>query len=247
MYLPRIAAFASLLCIAVSAQAITADELIAKNIEAKGGIEKLKAIGSLRTEGKLSFRGGSFEMAFSTTQRRPGAIRNEATLQGLTMVQAYDGKEAWTIQPFQGRKDPEKMSADDAKELSEEADIDGPLVDYKAKGHKIEYLGTEDVDGTDAHKLKLTRANGTIEYIYLDPDYFLEIRVVRQRFIRGTQVESEIDFGNYEQVAGVFIPFSVETGQVGASQKGQKVTVLKAEANVPVDDSSFKFPSGPAK
>jgi outer membrane lipoprotein-sorting protein len=247
MSLPRFAALAALLGVACSAHAITADELIAKNIQARGGLDKIKAIQSLRLEGKLSFGGGSFELAFVQLQKRPGGIRNEATLQGLTIVQAYDGKEAWQIQPFQGRKDPEKLSADDSKELSEEADLDGPLVDWKAKGNKVEYLGTEDVDGTDAHKLKLTRANGTVQYIYLDPDYFLEIRVVTQRQIRGALTESETDLGNYEQVAGVFLPFSVDAGQVGSTQKGQKTTVLKAEANVPIDESVFKFPAGAAK
>lgn len=247
MQMARVAALVVLLGTAFAAHALTADELIAKNIEARGGIDKLKAIHSLRTEGKLSFGGGNFEMAFTAVQKRPSGVRNEATIQGLTLVQAYDGNQAWQIQPFEGRKDPERMSADDARELEEAADIDGPLVDYKAKGHKVEYAGTEDVDGTDAYKLKVTLANGTIEYIYLDPDYFLEIRNVTQHRVRGALVESESDLGGYELVDGVYVPFSVETGQVGSSRKGQKLTVEKAQANVPVDDAVFKFPSGAAK
>jgi hypothetical protein len=247
MSLPRTAALAALLGVAFSAHAITADELVAKNIEARGGLDKIKAIKSLRVEGKMSFGGGNFELAFMQVQKRPNFTRNEASIQGLTAIQAYDGTDAWQIQPFGGRKDPERMSADDAKDLIEEADLDGPLVDYKAKGSTLEYLGAEDVDGTPAHKLKLTRANKTVQYIYLDPDYFLEIRIVTQREVRGAQVESESDLGNYEQVAGVFMPFSIDSGAVGSAQKGQKLTLSKAEANVELDDAQFHFPAGTAK
>src|SRR6476619_3653619 len=106
MSLPRIAALTALLGVGLSAHAMTADELIAKNIQARGGADKLKALQSLHTEGKLSFGGGAFELSFQQIQKRPNFLRNEASLQGLTAIQAYDGKDAWQIQPFQGRKDP---------------------------------------------------------------------------------------------------------------------------------------------
>lgn len=247
MSLHRVAALAALLGFACSAHAITADELIAKNLEARGGIDKIKAIKSVRFEGKMDFGGGNFVLAMIAVQKRPSFLRTEASLQGLTAIQAYDGTDAWQIQPFGGRKDPERLSADDAKDLIEEADLDGPLVDYKAKGNTVEYLGTEDVDGTEAHKLKLTRANKTVQYIYFDPDYFLQIRVVTQRMVRGAQVESESDLGNYEQVAGVWMPFAIDSGSVGSTEKGQKLTFTKAEANVELDDAQFHFPAGAAK
>ena len=226
------------------AHAITADELIAKNVEAKGGIAKIKAIESLKMEGRMRFGGGNFSVVldYSQTQKRGGKYRNDVSLQGLTAVQAYDGKEAWQIQPFQGRKDPEKLAADQAKTLAQQADIDGPLVDYKAKGHKVEYLGTEDVDGTEAHKLKVTLADGDVQTYYLDPDYFLEIRVSALTTQRGVEFEQESDIGNYEQVNGVFVPFAIETGPKG-QPKGQKITITKAEANVAVDDAQFAFPA----
>ncbi len=173
-------------------------------------------------------------------------MRTEATLQGMTLVQAYDGQEGWKISPFQGRKDPEKMSADDTKALIEDAEIDGPLIDWKEKGSTVEYLGTEDVDGTLAHKLKVTRKSGDVNYVYLDPDHFLEIRVVSQRMERGVQVETETDLSDYEKVNGVYLPFSIEAGPKGVSDK-QKLILDKAEANPPVDDAVFKFPVTPAK
>src|SRR5437588_7446230 len=150
----------------------TLDELVAKNIEAKGGADALRALQSLKLTGKMLVQQGQIELAYNQTKKQPGEVRTEATLQGMTMVQAYDGKEGWKIWPFQGRKDPEKMSADDVKSLIEDAEIDGPLVDWKGKQSTVEYLGTEEVDGTQAHKLKITRKNGDISYVYLDPDHF---------------------------------------------------------------------------
>lgn len=234
----------ALLLSASGVQAITADELIAKNIEAKGGSDKIKAIETLKLEGKLQFSGGNFsvELGYVQYQKRGGKYRNDASLQGLDAVTAYDGTTAWQIQPFQGRKDPEKLSADQAKNLAQQADIDGPLVDWKAKGHKVEYLGTEDVDGTAAHKLKVSLKDGDTQYYYLDPDYFLEIRVTTLSKVRGVEFEQETDVGNYEQVNGVYVPFSMESGPVG-QPKGQKITIEKAEANVPMDDALFAFPA----
>jgi len=227
-----------------SAQALTVDELIAKNIEAKGGIEKVKAIQSLKMDGRMQFSGAGFsvELGYAQLQKRGGKYRNEASLQGLTAVTAYDSKDAWQIQPFQGRKDPEKLAADQAKGLAQQADIDGPLIDWKAKGHKVEYLGTEDVDGTPAHKLKVSLADGDTQYIWLDPDHFLEIRMLTQNKVRGVEFEQETDVGNYERVAGVYVPFSYESGTKG-QPKGQKITIDKAEANVAMDDALFAFPS----
>ena len=115
----------------------TVDELVAKNIEAKGGAEALHALQSLRLKGKMLVNQGRLSSAMSRSKKRPGQVRTEATLQGMTLVQAYDGKEGWKISPFHGRKDPEKMSADDAKSLMEDAEIDGPLVDWKAKGSTV--------------------------------------------------------------------------------------------------------------
>jgi len=236
-----------LLGISVPCMAMTADELIAKNVQAKGGMDKIKAINTSISTGKLEFSGDSaIELALSQTVTRKGEIRQEASLQGLTQIQAWDGHVGWQIQPFGGRKDPEKLSADDVKSLVEDADIDGPLVDYRAKGNKVEYLGTEDVDGTEAYKLKVTLKSGDVKYFYFDPDYFLEIRITTRRIIRGTEQEFETDLGNYEQVAGVYMPFSLETGAKGAP-KGQKVTIEKIEVNVPVDDAIFAFPATPAK
>ena len=220
----------------------TVESLTAKNIEAKGGAQALAAVQSLRLEGKMIVNQGQLVLTYVQIKKRPGAVREETTLQGMTRVDAYDGTEGWKISPFGGRKDPEKISVDDAKSLVEDAEVDGPLVDWQAKGSTVEYLGQEDVDGTLAHKLKVVRKNGDVNYVYLDPDHFLEIRIVTQRMENGAQVENETDLGDYEKINGVFFPFSIEAGPKGATDK-QKVVFEKAEANVPVDDATFKFPT----
>jgi hypothetical protein len=224
----------------------TADELVAKNIEAKGGASALSAIQSVRFEGKLLVDQGQVKLAYTQTKKRPGKVRVDAVLQGMMLVQAYDGTAGWKIYPFQGRKDPEKMSADDTKSLVEDAEIGGLLENWKANGKTVTYLGTEDVEGTLAHKLRVVRKNGDVSYVYLDPDHFLEIRTISQRVEQGAKVEVETDLGDYEKINGVFFPFSIESGPKGSTDK-QKIVLEKGEANIPVDDVIFRFPTPAAK
>ena len=225
------------------AGALTVEEILAKNVEARGGMSKLQAIQSLRVTGKAVFGFGdsAIEAGWGMLQKRPAMFRTEITLQGLTGVDAYDGREGWSLEPFQGRRDAQKSSADDAKNLAQQADIDGPLLNWREKGHRVEYLGTEDVDGTPAHKLRVSLKDGDTKYVYLDPDYFLEIRIVTISRVRGAERTTEMDLGSYEQVQGVWIPFSIEAGAQGQSRSA-RFTVERAEVNVPVDDGLFRFP-----
>lgn len=222
------------------------DELVAKNLEAKGGSAALQAIQTIRFEGRLLANQGQLELKYTEIKKRPDKVRTDAVLQGMNLISAYDGKGGWKVFPIYGRKDPEKMSGDEAKSLVEEAEIGGPLETWKADGKVVTYLGTEDVEGTAAHKLKVVRKNGDISYVYLDPEYFLEIRVIDQRVEQGARVEVETELGDYEKVNGVYFPFSVESGSKGSTDK-QKIIIEKGEANIPVDDSIFEFPAKAAK
>jgi hypothetical protein len=215
-----------------SASAMTADELIAKNLEARGGGAKLAALKTMHTVGSQRIGGGQ-DAKVESWAIASEAFRGEFSMQGMTAVQAWDGHEAWSISPFRGRRDPQKISADDAKGLIERADIAGPLVDYKAKGSKVEYLGTEDIDGTDAHKLRVTLKNGDTQVLFLDPDAFLEIRVVSHRMVRGQEEVATTDLGEYEKVDGIFFPF--ESG---------RTHLESVELNTPVDPKIFAFPGG---
>ncbi len=238
--LPIVVILAAVSCL--SAQ--TVDEIIAKNIQARGGADKLKSVQTIKATATMSM--GGMEIPGVIIQKRPQMARLEFTVQGLTAVQAYDGKEAWQVMPFMGKKDPELMSADEAKETEEDADIDGPLVDYKSKGHQVELLGKEKIEGTDAYKLKLTLKNGDVKTIYIDADSFLQIKEDTKRTVRGTEQEIESSIGDYKDVNGIMFPFAIEGGIKGTDQK-QKITIAKYELNVPADDSLFKMPAAAPK
>jgi len=228
--------------LSLTASSQTADELVQKNIEAKGGMEKIKAIKTVRLTGKLD-AGGGFTAAVGQENKRPNLVRETFTLQGMTQVQAYDGSTAWEVRPFGGRKDPQLMGDDDVRDLLIDSDLDGPLVDYKEKGNQVEYLGHDIVDGDDALRLKVTLKNGDIIYYYLDPDTLLEIRTERREFIRGAVHDSVADLGSYKPVAGVMFPFSVNGGPKNDPTQWQSVTYEKIEANLPLQDSDFAVPA----
>lgn len=228
-------------CLGVFAQAQTAEELVNKNIQAKGGIDKIKAIKSVRIVGKLNV-GGGITAASLQENVRPNLVRETFSLQGMTAVTAYDGTTGWQIQPFGGHKDPELMGEDDLKDLLLDADFDGPLVDYKEKGNTVEYLGHDVVDGDDALRLKVTLKDGDIVYYFLDPDTFLEIRKEVQEFIRGSVRESVVDLGSYKPVNGVMYPFSISQGSK-ANPGTQNTSVDKIEVNIKIDPADFAVPA----
>lgn len=230
-------------CVAV-ASAQTAEELLAKNLEAKGGIEKIKAIKSLRMRGRL--QQGGFVAQIGEEAKAPDLMRQSFTIQGMTEIEAYDGATGWKISPFEGRKDPELLGEDDLRPLIEEADFYGPLVDFRQKGNSIQYIGHATVDGDDVLRLKVTLKNGDIVYYDLDPDTFLEVRTETTHFIRGAVRETVTDLGSYKQVAGVYFPFSRETGPTQSPQDRARITMDSIEANVDIPDSEFRMPAPPA-
>ncbi|HEY0795381.1 MAG TPA: hypothetical protein VGD64_06340 [Acidisarcina sp.] len=236
---------ATALFLSLPSNAQTADELIAKNIEAKGGMAKIKAITSLRMAGRLETQGITIQLV--SDQKPDNIVRQAATIEGMTQVQVYDGSQGWQINPFQGRRDPELMGEDDTRDLVEGSDFYGPLVDYKRKGSKVEYVGHETVDGDDALVLKVTLKNGDIYKYFLDPDTYLEIRTERLMFVRGSVHDSFNNLGSYKKVNGVYFPFSIESGSLRSPGQAAKITVSKMEANLAIPDSEFKMPAEAAK
>ena len=228
-----------LFCIEASAQ--TVDELVKKSIDARGGIQKLKAIKSIKASGKLTTQG--IEIPVTLQQKRPALMRMDMTFQGKSMVQAYDGDTGWKIDPFQGSSDPEKVAGDELKDLQEQSDIDGSLVDYKEKGHTVELIGKEDMEGTPVYKLKLTRKNGDVRDIYIDAANYLELKVTAKRKTPGGEIEIEQYSGNFKPVNGVLFPFSIESKVKG--QTVAQITIEKIETDVAIDDSVFKMPAKP--
>lgn len=231
---------AAALLAAVSASAQTADELIEKNVKARGGMDKLKAVQTMKVTGKMKM--GPMEAPIIITKKRPSNFRAEFTIQGMTGVQAYDGSTGWMVMPFMGKKDPEQLSADMLNEVKEEADFDGPMIDYKSKGNKVELVGKEDVQGTPAYKLHITTKDGNESNVYLDADSFLEIKSDSKRKVQGQEMETETTIGDYKDTGGLLFPMSIETHAKGR-EGAQSITIEKIELNpAAVDASLFKMP-----
>ncbi len=229
---------------AAPALAITAEEIVAKNVEARGGAAALASLKSLRRTGRLVLPGQNILITLSEVIERPGRIRREATYQGLTQIQAWDGVKGWQVQPFEGRKDPALMSEDDAKPFRLAAELDGPFVDAKAKGHALDYLGTEDVEGTVAHKLRVRLKWGGDVTFWIDADTWMVIRSLQTGTVRGAVQETETDYGDYEKAGGVWVPMSEESGPRNSPPASRAKSIYdKAEANVAVARDAFTFPA----
>ena len=234
-------AFTAAVLLPLAAHSQTLDEIIAKNAQARGGLEKLRAIKSLRIIARL-FQ-GTFRATYVQENKRTDKVREETIIQGMAQIQAYDGKSAWQINPFGGRKDPELMSADDTKTLIIDSDLEGLLIDYKEKGHKAELIGHDSVEGTDCFKIKLTLKDGDVRYYFLDADSFLEIKIETQSTVRGAVQFTDTMLGDYEQVDGLYFPFSIEIGETGGTDQRLRLTVEKIEINPSLDDNLFSLPA----
>jgi hypothetical protein len=237
----------ALLLVLSPASAETVEDLVAKNLAARGGAQKVAAIHTYVTKGELRFP-GDFKLAYTETRMcsdpKTCSDRVDASLQGLTLVQAYNGKFGWRINPFEGRKDASQMGTDEARSLADEAVIQGALLSAAIRGAKVDYLGREDIDGTLTYKLRVSQKDGTVYTYYLDPDVFLEIKVLERRTIRGSEQETETDLGDYELVDGVYFPFSIASGPRNSpATSKQIITIKSAEANVSIDPGTFQMPA----
>lgn len=221
----------------------TVEGLIEKNLEAKGGREKLEAVESARLTGTMNM--GGMEAPFTLEWKSPDRTRMEITLQGMTLVQAFDGETAWMLNPFMGQAAPEKMSEEDTETFKDQADFHGPLLNPEEKGYAIEYAGEEDVEGTPTYKLKVVKPSGEETYLFLDKDYYLEIKSSSKRTVRGQEVETEMAIGDYKEVDGLMMAHSMDAAQAGGQPGpggGFNMTVAQTELNVELSDDRFAMP-----
>ena len=244
---------------AMEGEGPTLEEVLASHYEAIGGTDAWASVDSVRFEGTMSM-GPGMDAPFSMTMKRPGNIRLEFSFQGMTGIQASDGTTAWMVMPFMGQNDPEEMPADQAEQLNEQADIEGPLFDWAEKGHELELLGSEKMEGTDVYKLKLTRKNGKVRYQYLDTDYFMVIKQEGKTVVQGQEMEIETTIGDYKELClatstlvddeqpcegdVLVLPYSIESKPKGAPA-GQKITIETVTVNSEVEDGYFAMPPKP--
>lgn len=237
------------LCALLAVSSVAAGELediVAKHLAARGGLAKLEAIDSVQISGKMNFPGAGMEVPILFKWKKPNKLRVEFTFQGLTGVQAYDGKAGWGIMPFEGKTGAEPLSEGEAKLVEEQADFHGPFVDSAEKGYKLEYLGREAVAGKDAHKIKVTNKYGAESLVYLDAERFLEIKSESKRVVQEQELEIETSQGDYREVAGLMLAHAIESKPKGLSA-GQTIVFEKIELNVDIPDSVFALPEKPAQ
>jgi hypothetical protein len=225
------------------ASAQTADEIIKKNIDAKGGLSKFKSIKTIRLTGLFSMPPMNiWDAPITIVAKRPNLIRLDIEVMGMTVVRAFDGETAWQTMPTQmGDLETGEMPEDDAEEMKRESDFDGHLIDYEKKGHKVELIGREDMEGTEVYNLKVTLKDGYVVNYYFDTKNFLELKSKAKTSFQGQEMEGETFYGDYKDIAGVLIAHSVEMKLDG--QTSQQVIFEKVELNVDVEDNFFRMPA----
>ena len=261
---------------------LTAAEIVDRNVTARGGLQTWRGVQTLSFSGKMAAGGNQrtalpvsvpgrssgpqtvpvrpkdeVQLPFVMDLKRGGKMRLELQFNGDTAVQVYDGTNGWKIRPFLNRRTVEPFTPEEAKLASMKTDLDGPLVDYAAKGSKVELSGMEKVDGRDTYKVKLTTKNGISTDVWLDAQTFLETKMSGQpRRLDGIYHPVEIYFRDYHQVNGIQIPFVLETRILPASQGGQRslavafpsevTTIEKATVNSNFEEALFTKPNSAA-
>ena len=224
-----------------TARAQELDEVLGHHYEAMGGLEATKAVQAVRATGAVKVPAQGLEFPIVSYQMRPDRARVEQTVQGATVVQAYDGEQAWMVNPFTGSKDAQPLPAEQAKDLVRGADIDGPLYDAAEKGHRLALAGVEDVDGAPAYKVQVTYEDGDEVFYFLDREHYVPLMRASTQNVQGKEMQVAHVFGDYREVEGLLMPFSVEI-RVGG-QTASHMTVERYEVNPELDPSLFTMPA----
>jgi len=228
-------------CLPALGLAQTVDELVARNVAARGGAEAWRAVSSLRLTGQMDV-GRGLLVPYVLEQKRPGKMRLEFTFDGETAVQCSDGKAGWKLAPFTGQETPEPLTEEELREAAGSADPYGPLFDHARRGHKVALLGREPVQGRDALKLKVTLPGGAVRWVYLDAGSGLEVKVDTLRTLGGRERRVETFYHDWQAAEGLLIPRRYETRTEG-TKEAHLLTVESVRVNPPLDDSRFAMPA----
>jgi hypothetical protein len=250
----RISSYAGcLLSLAASAAALTAaaatptslsvDQIVERNVAARGGLAAWRAVKTLTIAGELDAGGKpNHALPFVLKEKRPRKSRLEIVFKDQTSVQVYDGVQGWKVRPFLNRNEVEPYTAGEAKSAAAEQDLDGPLVDYAAKGTQVALDGTEPVEGHPAYKLKLTLKNGVKRNLWIDANSFLELKIDGEpRKLDGKMHNVAVYFRDYKAEHGLTIPHVQETAVEGVKQP-YKMTISRVAVNETLDDTLFQKP-----
>ena len=257
---------------------LSAEQIVDKNVAARGGLQTWRSVQTMSLEGKLGAGGNQratlplpasnpktarlsaprrpaeeAQLPFRMELKRPRKMRFELQFDGQTAVQVFDGSNGWKLRPFLNRRVVEPYSPDETKIASMQADLDGPLVDYAAKGTRVELVGMEKVEDRDTYKLKLTMKNGQAIHVWIDAKTFLETKIEGQpRRLDGTYHPVEVYFRDFRTVNGLQIPFVLETKVLSVEKNAlglrdtpvpvEKINIEKVTVNPRLEDALFSKP-----
>jgi len=222
---------------------LTAAQIVDKNVAARGGLQAWKAVQTLSLSGKLEAGGTqNTELPFALEMKRPRKSRLELKFNGQTAVQVYDGANGWKLRPFLNRHQVEPYTPEELKAASMQADLDGPLVDYNAKGTKLELTGIQPVEGRQAYNLKLTLKNGQVQHVWVDAQTFLDVKVDgTPRRLDGKYHPVATYLRDFRPVKGLMVPYVLETTVEGV-QRTEKIRIESVVVNPKLEDSHFTKP-----
>jgi len=240
---------------------LTADQIVSKNVAARGGVKAWRAVQTLTESGKMGAGGDQREapagvpglkrpgkqnlqmaasprlaqeaqLPFTLEMERPRRMRLELQFKGQTAIQVYDGNNGWKVRPFLNRMEVEGYTEDELHKAALQSELDGPLVDSDVKGTKVELEGTEKVEDHDTYRLKLTMKDGHSMHVWIDAKTFLETKVEgTPRRLDGVEHPVQVYYRDYRNVDGLQVPFLLETKVLPA----QNVAKSVRQANFPVE------------
>ncbi len=249
---------------ASAAAKLTAEQIIEKNIAARGGLQAWRAVNALSMSGKMDAGGNESptrlaaapgvqtagvqlpkrpaeqtQLPFRLELKRERKSRLELDFRGETAIQVYDGTNGWKLRPFLNRHEVEPFTADEMKVVAMQSDLDGPLVDYAAKGTKIALDGSDQVEGKDTYRLLLTFKTGQTQRVWIDATTFLETKIEgTARRLDGKEHAVEVYYRDYRSVSGLMMPYVMETKVQGVKQT-EKIVIEKLVVNPPMEDARF--------
>jgi len=226
-------------------QNLTIAQVLTKVYTARGGLVKLRALQSQRVTGTISF-GNDASGPFFVEFRRPMKMHMELTVQNQTVVRIFDGREGWANNPFAGKPNAEPMTEEDLKNINEEADFEGPLVDYRKKGNKLELVGKDKVGDKDVWRVKLTTKTGDVRYYLFDATTFLLLKWEGKRQVQGKEMPIQSYYREYREVGGLKFAFAIDSGN-SPTDLTQKIIIEKIELNPQVPESDFAKPAAPGE
>ena len=214
----------------------SAEDIVAKHLDAMGGLERLKDIQTMKKVAKVTMQGRKT----TTTMyfKRPNMSRQELQIDGQTVINAFDGTTAWIINPLTGFNRPVTVSGAQAASIREDSSFDGPLVDYKSRGMLIDYVGREPLGEGEAHHLRVTSASRQVRHLYLDATTYLEVKLAAE--VQGSKLEQLSS--DYRDVDGVKVAHHLKTVVNGAVQA--EMQLESVEFNLPIESALFRMPKG---